>query len=743
MDEQLHIGMQGVNLVNFKNKGIKILTLFLVACQSILFTLLAAFFIGENYNHVITNYPNVKKTTFYLHDTKTTAQTNVLSFLTQESTKRKLLIVRTDQTLSGDGNAQGIKLGVMGDVDQHPIPLNFAGNKVITPSLLKKLLQSKTMKTIGNALNYESITDTPNFAGGQKLTVFKLSDLIAESGSINGNYQVIGLNVKQKSVFLNNLAKVSQTSKAQLEKSLSGGQVEQSLMPVILIIGISINALGLLILFLLNLLQELSKLGDLVLLGWSKINFMVRLYLPYIIMALIMTVISVPLGIILSGKYLSLWSVFFTINLISIGLVSLLSLLASTLIMTLSFTDILKHKFPRKTLLTFSVLGYVLLSLGIISISSAFDGPIKTLNNSYQMSKNWHNVSHLTILKSSTFNNESANYQEALKTRSKDFYSWYKNIYQEKGVYLVNSTIYTQNIINEFTDSDTKMPTKKSFLRLTVSPNYLKEIGIKVSASSLAAANQGKRLYLLPASFSRTKTRNFERWLQKDDTHAIKTTDTPTVFNKKRQFLFVPYHSQNSLFTWATKTNEPLKLQQAIILVATPANMTYFESDNLSAQGFGGLVKFDTSKMSSASKKRILASPQISAYNPAFTTIGNFIKGVQKDLSYTLYLFGAVGAVLLALSLTLVYAIIKIYQVSQQELFNVKKFLGYSIFNIYSKPLAFLTIAFVLELLTTIFIRSRAGTLVIIIKFILQTIFILLYLRQSSINQLLNSLKEE
>lgn len=412
---------------------------------------------------------------------------------------------------------------------------------------------------------------------------------------------------------------------------------------------------------------------------------MVRLYLPYIIMALIMTVISVPLGIILSGKYLSLWSVFFTINLISIGLVSLLSLLASTLIMTLSFTDILKHKFPRKTLLTFSVLGYVLLSLGIISISSAFDGPIKTLNNSYQMSKNWHNVSHLTILKSSTFNNESANYQEALKTRSKDFYFWYKNIYQEKG----------------------------------------------------------KRLYLLPASFSRTKTRNFERWLQKDDTHAIRTTDTPTVFNKKRQFLFVPYHSQNSLFTWATKTNEPLKLQQAIILVATPANMTYFESDNLSAQGFGGLVKFDTSKMSSASKKRIFASSQISAYNPAFTTIGNFIKGVQKDLSYTLYLFGAVGAVLLVLSLTLVYAIIKIYQVSQQELFNVKKFLGYSIFNIYSKPLAFLTIAFVLELLTTIFIRSRAGTLVIIIKFILQTIFILLYLRQSSINQLLNSLKEE
>lgn len=147
--------------------------------------------------------------------------------------------------------------------------------------------------------------------------------------------------------------------------------------------------------------------------------------------------------------------------------------------------------------------------------------------------------------------------------------------------------------------------------------------------------------------------------------------------------------------------------------------------------------------MSNTTKKKIFSNPRISPYKPAFTTIGNYIKGIEKDLSYTLYLFGIVGIILLALSLVMIYAIIKIYQVSQQELFNIKKFLGYSIYSIYSKPLAFLSITFVVELLTTIFIRSKAGTLVIIIKFIIQILFCLLYLRQSSTKQLLYSLKEE
>ncbi|MEB3363127.1 hypothetical protein SDC49_03650 [Lactobacillus sp. R2/2] len=54
---------------------------------------------------------------------------------------------------------------------------------------------------------------------------------------------------------------------------LSGLGVEQSMMPTILLTGLALNILGLLVLFLLNLLQSLALLGDLVLLGWSKVNF--------------------------------------------------------------------------------------------------------------------------------------------------------------------------------------------------------------------------------------------------------------------------------------------------------------------------------------------------------------------------------------------------------------------------------------------------------------------------------------
>lgn len=729
--------------MNFQNKKIKLLTLFLVACQSVLFALLAAFFIGRNYNYAISDYPNVPKTTFYLKNVADTQQSKVLNFLAQQVIKNKLVIVRADQSVGQNGSIQETQLGIMGEVDKHPLPLTFAGHTIIRPETLKKLLQSPDTQTIGNALDYKSIAKTPNFAGGQHLTVFKLEDLVKQNHSINGTYQVIGLSGKQQVSFLTGLAKCTQKSRKQLQMKLSGLGVEQSMMPTILLTGLALNILGLLVLFLLNLLQSLALLGDLVLLGWSKVNFLLRLYLPYVITAFAMSIVTVPLGTIISGKYLSLWSLFFTVNLISTALVVLLALLASSLVMNMSFLDILKHKFPRKALLSLSILGYILLSGGIIFGSYALDGPLQTLNNTYQMSKSWQDVSHLTILKSSQFSKQNQSKQEAFKKRSKDFYKWYKDIYQENGVYLVGTTIYTTKMIEDLVAAGTNMPSKKPFLKLTVSPNYLKELGITVSTKKLEAAEQGKRLYLLPSSLSLSTTTKFKKWLQKDDTQSISPQDTPTVFNQQRQFIFGSYRPQTDFFTWATKTAEPLRMKRAIILVATPANMSYFESDNLSAQGFGGLAKFSTSKMSNTTKKKIFSNPRISPYKPAFTTIGNYIKGIQKDLSYTLYLFGIVGIILLALSLVMIYAIIKIYQVSQQELFNIKKFLGYSIYSIYTKPLAFLSITFVVELLTTIFIRSKAGTLVIIIKFIIQILFCLLYLRQSSTKQLLYSLKEE
>ncbi|MEB3363128.1 hypothetical protein SDC49_03655 [Lactobacillus sp. R2/2] len=109
----------------------------------------------------------------------------------------------------------------------------------------------------------------------------------------------------------------------------------------------------------------------------------------------------------------------FTVNLISTALVILLALLASSLVMNMSFLDILKHKFPRKALLSLSVLGYILLSASIIFGSYALDGPLQTLNNTYQMSKSWQDVSHLTILKSSQFSKQNQSKQEAFKKEVK------------------------------------------------------------------------------------------------------------------------------------------------------------------------------------------------------------------------------------------------------------------------------------------------------------------------------------
>ncbi|RMC23450.1 MULTISPECIES: helix-turn-helix domain-containing protein [unclassified Lactobacillus] len=222
-------------------------------------------------------------------------------------------------------------------------------------------------------------------------------------------------------------------------------------------------------------------------------------------------------------------------------------------------------------------------------------------------------------------------------------------------------------------------------------------------------------------------------------TDAITELDTTTESLIKEKIFNIAKFDE--LFTWATETTEPLRMNRTIILVATPANMTFFETDNLSAQS--GSAKIDTEQMSQKTKEQIFTNSWITSYKPVFISISEYIKGAQKDLTYTLYLFDGIDALLLVLSMTLVYAIIRIYQVSQQNFFNVKKFLGYSLSNIYRKTLLFLTFSFILELLTTILLRSRVGILVVSIKFILQLLFGLLYLRKSSVKQLLFSQKED
>lgn len=251
----------------------------------------------------------------------------------------------------------------------------------------------------------------------------------------------------------------------------------------------------------------------------------------------------------------------------------------------------------------------------------------------------------IAILISAVFvfyqNNESNNYISAnnycslsefyydgdFKEFNRDVYNWYKNVENENGIYIVNTSYYDSDILNIWRENKiyNSIP-DKPFWYYTVSPSYLKQMNISIDDKEITDAENGIRLYLIPDTMTADEIEMTEKYLQEDAIKNALESDIQTAFTENPQVRIIKYTPNGEYFTFPSNKGEDITTDAPVIYVCTCENMKNFENESLIATGIDSYVKFEN--MNAAEK---LINNEIKRkYSLKYNTLSDIYKKAAK-----------------------------------------------------------------------------------------------------------------
>ena len=402
--------------------------------------------------------------------------------------------------------------------------------------------------------------------------------------------------------------------------------------------------LVLLSLLIVITIKYLPNLGKLILLGWSRKYFAIKLYQPLIYTALLSIFLFTPYGLVLTD--ITFNSIFFISLMLGIGIlhfiiISILLLIASLFMFLISAINAVRERIPRRKYMIVAVLVYFIFNIFLIVGSVYIDSPYQEVQKNIEISKNWNKVSDYKILKNISVGNDQASFNRQSKEFFRDFYNWYKEISDDNDVNIINTSFISKDMLKKYKLNEVyKSVPNEEFWELTVSPNYLKKIGIKIEDSVIENAKRGTRTYLIPENKADNEIKLLKEMLIEKDTKNIRSDDIKTSFNENKEFEFLKYQFNQEVFSFSTKSVDKLMIKDPIILVITPENMIYRETESLIAIG----LENSYIKLEGEAEAKYLSQEYLSKFNLndnyiEFATIRLFVDGIQKDLWLTIQLF--------------------------------------------------------------------------------------------------------
>ncbi len=716
----------------------------LIVMQGILIALLAIFMLNSTYQNQWNKYLETDSSlNVHLKDISEIHKVNIEEFLYSEAIKKNLFIARKDLALDDKSIISGYTFGIEGDVKNNDVSFEFYGEKVIDKDMLNKLLLSKRDETtlgIDKGSIY-SVSEIPSFTFGEKTVFKKLDSLIEESGTINGDYVVLGLKDSDKNAFVQALASACNVPADNLLKEMRGYNVDDSFMRTILLLFIFAQMTLNTVYFMIITLRNLGKSGKLALLGWSRTAYCTETLGIFICYALLNIPIQILIGILLSGwskitgLFISYFMLFAVINFI---LITLEVAISAIIQLSVSPLNAIKGRIPKNILYIFGILSYIGVSAGIVFSGCYVDGPMKTISENSALSQMWSNVSEFQILKNYSVGNDQSSMTGNSKALAQSFYDWYKGMCDDNGVYLIHTQYFDNTVIREWKQFDSyKNTPEKPFWYFAYSPNYIKSLKLNVDSSIINEAKSGTRVYLIPNSYSENEKVKLENWLKESSTQNIHEGDIITVFNKEKNVKFVGYTPKNNMFTWNTDSKYENSCSNPVIYICTPENMTFFESESLYANGFNGYIKFVNKAVAEKHlNTTILEKYKLNDNNPEFVNTEKYIDGLQKDLMTTVAWFGVVFLILTLILLGILIALATVFRIANQEKINVKKFLGYGFINLYRRPIIMLISVICIELGIMLIMHSNFGFMLMLILAVIQIIIFSRYMTKCEIENI-------
>ena len=722
----------------------KYLILFLIAIQSVLLALVAIFLAGLQYQQSWQSYNHHSGTvTVYLQKLTEKQSQDVFNYFLEQS-DLSIWTKRSESSDTGEG-LNRIYIDILGSSAGFS-DFESTGKIVVSQQQFANLLShSDNSMTIGldkgsNNMLYEH----PDLLFSTPVVIERLDYTFQNTNTINGIYHINGLrDAVSRDNFLLHLSKVSGISVEDLTKESFGSSTDQGIWGIILAISILVNAFILLILFLICVLQSFKHFGTLILLGWDR----KELWSAFFKNSLLFSIYIIPI-ISLCSWLLSGWSSFGLSSFIlvfagvslSVLLLLLIFIIPTIIVYSVSPLAAIHKRLPMKPLMVTCLLFYTLVAGLLIAISYSLDAPMNQFIDNMKVSREWKNVEDMYVISSFAEGDDVGTYAGTTNSLERSMYNFYQRISELPGVYIAQGQFLNQESLDAVYGTYQHVP-KKPFWYLKFSYNYLKDLGIPLSDEELLEMRNGTRLYLLPNTLNTEELEVMKAYLQESVT--VKPGDLQTNFTENPKFMFKVYQPSRSIFTWSDSISYGTTSENPVIFVSTPENLYFMESANLVVSGYNGLLKIrDRETMKQVVSILETEFPDLKDNRLSFTTVKNFINGLQKDLSYTFYLFGTIIAIIIITMMAIFWSFVLMYRMLFEEKLYVQYFMGFSPWKRYIGVLSLIISFSVMELIVSILVGSKLGIVMTLATFAFQIMLLYFSLFRKEGESIIQSFKE-
>ncbi|AOS70397.1 ABC transporter permease [Streptococcus gordonii] len=700
----------------------KYLILFLIAIQSVLLALVAIFLAGLQYQQSWQSYNHHSGTvTVYLQKLTEEQSQDVFNYFLEQS-DLSIWTKRSESSDTGEG-LNRIYIDILGSSAGFS-DFESTGKIVVSQQQFANLLShSDNSMTIGldkgsNNMLYE----LPDLLFSTPVVIERLDYTFQNTNTINGIYHINGLHdAVSRDNFLLHLSKVSGISVEDLTKESFGSTTDQGIWGIILAISILVNAFILLILFLICVLQSFKHFGTLILLGWDR----KELWSAFFKNSLLFSIYIIPI-ISLCSWLLSGWSSFGLSSFIlvfagvslSVLLLLLIFIIPTIIVYSVSPLAAIHKRLPMKPLMVTCLLFYTLVAGLLIAVSYSLDAPMNQFIDNMKVSREWKNVEDMYVISSFVEGDDVGTYAGTTNSLERSMYNFYQRISELPGVYIAQGQFLNQESLDAVYGTYQHVP-KKPFWYLKFSYNYLQDLGIPLSDEELLEMRNGTRLYLLPNTLNTEELEVMKAYLQESVT--VKEGDLQTNFTENQKFMFKVYQPSQPIFTWSDSISYGTTSENPVIFVSTPENLYFMESANLVVSGYNGLLKIrDRETMEQVVSVLETEFPDLTDNRLSFTTVKNFINGLQKDLSYTFYLFGTIIAIIIITMMAIFWSFVLMYRLLFKEKLYVQYFMGFSPWKRYIGVLSLIISFSVMELIVSILVGSKLGVFMTLATFAFQ-----------------------
>jgi len=720
------------------------LILFLIAIQSVLLALVAIFLTGLQYQQSWQSYDHHSGTvTVYLQKLTEEQSQDVFNYFLEQS-DLSIWTKRSESSDTGEG-LNRIYIDILGSSAGFS-DFESTGKIVVSQQQFADLLShSDNSMTIGldkgsNNMLYE----LPDLLFSTPVVIERLDYTFQNTNTINGIYHINGLHdAVSRDNFLLHLSKMSGISVEDLTKESFGSSTDQGIWGIILAIIILVNAFILLILFLICVLQSFKHFGTLILLGWDR----KELWSAFFKNSLLFSIYIIPI-ISLCSWLLSGWPSFGLSSFIlvfagvslSVLLLLLIFIIPTIIVYSVSPLAAIHKRLPMKPLMVTCLLFYTLVAGLLIAVSYSLDTPMNQFIDNIKVSREWRNVEDMYVISSFVEGNDVGTYAGTTNSLERSMYNFYQRISELPGVYIAKGQFLNQESLDAVYGTYQHIP-KKPFWYLKFSYNYLQDLGIPLSDEELLEMRNGTRLYLLPNTLNTEELEVMKAYLQESVT--VKPGDLQTNFTENQKFIFKVYQPSRPIFTWSDSISYGTTSENPVIFISTPENLYFMESANLVVSGYNGLLKIrDRETMEQVVSVLETEFPDLTDNRLSFTTVKNFINGLQKDLSYTFYLFGTIIAIIIITMMAIFWSFVLMYRLLFEEKLYGQYFMGFSPWKRYIGVLSLIISFSVMELIVSIFVGSKLGIVMTLATFAFQIMLLYFSLFRKEGESIIQSFKE-